>query len=163
MLYTLEDPTRLVAKRNFCILATQGLYGPHIAGVCYFARDLDLYIPTSANTSRARNIRRIQRVTVHIPVPWPMIPAPPRSIQFRGNVEILPISDANANEAIERESRAMRGVFGRLIENADTQKWGENIWIHARPTKRIETFMIGVPLTTIFRDEKKAMLHFDVP
>jgi hypothetical protein len=52
-----------------------------------------------------------------------MIPAPPRSIQFRGNVEILPISDANANEAIERESRAMRGVFGRLIENADTQKW----------------------------------------
>ena len=34
VLYTLEDLTRLVAKRNFCILATQGLYGPHIAGVC---------------------------------------------------------------------------------------------------------------------------------
>ena len=31
--YTLEDLTCLVAKRNFCILATQGLYGPHIAGV----------------------------------------------------------------------------------------------------------------------------------
>ncbi len=161
--YTLEDLTRLVAKRNFCILATQGLYGPHVAGVCYFARDLDLYIPTSANTSKARNIRRVQRVAVHIPVPWPMIPAPPRSIQFRGNAEILPISDANANEAIDRASRTMRGVFRRLMKNADTRNWGENIWIHVRPRKRIETFMIGVPLTIIFRDEEKAMLHFDIP
>jgi len=41
--------------------------------------------------------------------------------------------------------------------------WGESVWIHVRPRKRIETFMIGVPSTTIFRDEAKAMLHFEVP
>jgi len=35
--------------------------------------------------------------------------------------------------------------------------------MHVRPGKRIETFMVGVPSTAIFRDEKKAMLHFDVP
>ena len=57
----------------------------------------------------------------------------------------------------------MRRVFRRLLKNADTETWGESIWIHVRPRKRIETFMVGVSPTTIFRDEKKAMLHFDVP
>jgi hypothetical protein len=57
----------------------------------------------------------------------------------------------------------MRRVLRRLLENADTQTWGESIWVHVRPTGRIETFMVGVPATTIFRDEKKAMLHFNVP
>jgi uncharacterized protein YhbP (UPF0306 family) len=163
MPYTLEDLTRLIAKRNFCVLATQGLHGPHVAGVSYFSRGLDLYILTSANTAKARNVRRDPRVAVHIPVPWPLVPAPPKSIQFRGDAKILPINDADANEALERGSFVMRRVFRRLLERVDTVTWGESIWIHVRPRKRIETFMLGVPSTTIFRDESKAMLHFDVP
>jgi len=161
--YTLRDLARLIAKHNFCILATQGVRGPHVAGVSYFARGLDLYIPTSANTAKARNVRRDARVAVHIPVPWPLIPAPPKSIQFRGKAEILPINDPAANEALEHASLVMRRVFRRLLERADAETWGESIWIHVRPGKRIETFMVGVPSTAIFRDEKKAMLHFDVP
>jgi len=163
MPYSLELLTRLVAKRNFCILATQGLHGPHVAGVGYFARGLDLYIPTGANTTKARNVRRDPRVAVHIPVPWPLIPAPPKSIQFRGNAEILTINDPAANDALERGSLVMRRVFRRLLEKADTATWGESIWMHVRPGRRIETFMLGVVPTAIFRDEKKAMLHFDVP
>jgi hypothetical protein len=163
MPYTLEYLTRLVAKRNFCVLATQGLHGPHVAGVGYFARGLDLYIPTNANTAKARNVRRDPRVAVHIPVPWPLIPAPPRSIQFRGKAEILPINDPAANDALEQGSPVMRRVFRRLLERADTETLGETIWIHVRPGKRIETFMVGVSPTTILRDEKKAILHFDVP
>lgn len=163
MTYTLEDLTRLIAKRNFCILATQGLDGPHVAGVGYFARGLDLYIPTSAKTVKARNVRRDPRVAVHIPVPWPLIPAPPKSIQFRGNAKILPINDGDVNSAPQRGSLVMRRAFRRLLEKADTEARGESIWIHVRPRKRIETFMLGVPSMTIFRDGKKAMLHFDVP
>jgi hypothetical protein len=86
-----------------------------------------------------------------------------KSIQFRGNAEILPIDDTSANEALERNSFAMRRVLRRLLKNVDKEVWGESIWIHVRPRKRIETFMIGVPSTTIFRDETKAMLHFKVP
>ena len=163
MPYTREDLTRLIARRNFCVLATQGLRGPHIAGVSYFPRGLDMYILTSARTTKARNVQRDPRVAVHIPVPWPLIPAPMRSIQFRGTAEILPIDDAGANEALEHGSFVMRRVMRRLLRNVDTQVWGENIWIHVHPRKRIETFMIGVPSTTVFRDEAKAMLHFDVP
>lgn len=163
MAYGLADLTRLIAKRNFCVLGTQGLRGPHVSGVGYFARGLDLYIPTSAKTAKARNVRRDPRVAVHIPVPWPVVPAPMKSIQFRGNAEILPIDDASANEALERSSFVMRRVMRHLLNNVDTEAWGESIWIHVRPRKRIETFMIGVPPTTIFRDETKAMLHFDVP
>lgn len=163
MTYTLEDLTRLIAKRNFCILATQSVRGPHVAGVGYFAQGLDLYIPTSAKTAKARNVRRDPRVAVHIPVPWPLLPAPPRSIQFRGNAEIRAINDIDANAALARASPVMRRVFRRLIENADTETWGENVWLHVRPSRRIETFMVGVPMTTIFRDEKKAILHFEVP
>lgn len=161
--YTIEDLTRLIAKRNFCVLATQGPRGPHVAGVGYFAKGLDIYIPTGARTAKARNIRRDPHVAVHIPVPWPLVPAPPRSIQFRGSAEILPIDDASAKAALDRGSLVMRRVFRRLLENADTQTWGESIWVHVRPTGRIETFMVGVPATTIFREEKKAMLHFNVP
>jgi len=138
MPYTLELLTRLIARRNFCILATQGLHGPHVAGVGYFARGLDLYIPTSTNTTKARNVRRDPRVAVHIPVPWPLIPAPPKSIQFRGKAEILPINDPAANDALERGSLVMRRVFRRLVEKADTETWGQSIWIHVRPGKRIE-------------------------
>lgn len=163
MTYTLEDLISLIVKRNFCVLATQGPRGPHVAGVGYFARGLDIYIPTSAKTAKARNVRRDSRVAVHIPVPWPVLPAPPRSIQFRGNAEILSIDDANANAALARAPLVMRGVLRRLIENADAETWGENVWVHVRPVGRIETFMVGVPITTIFRDAKKAMLHFDVP
>jgi len=163
MPYTLEDLARLIAKRNFCVLATQGRHGPHVAGVGYFARGLDLYIPTSAKTVKARNVRRDPRVAVHIPVPWPLVPAPMKSIQFPGNAEILPIDDASANEALERSSFVMRRVMRRLLKNVDTEVWGESVWIHVRPRKRIETFMIGVPSTTIFREEAKAMLHFEVP
>jgi len=163
MPYTLEDLTRLIGRRNFCILATQGVNGPHVAGVGYFASGLDLYIPTSANTAKARNVRRDPRVAVHIPVPWPLVPAPQKSIQFRGKARILPLDDASANAALDRGSLLMRQVFRRLFKNVDTETWGESIWIHVRPARRIETFMIGVSSTTIFRDEKKAMLHFDVP
>jgi len=163
MAYTLENLTRLIAKHSFCVLATQGLRGPHVAGVCYFARGLDLYIPTSANTAKARNVRRDPRVAVHVPVPWPLVPAPPRSIQFRGKAEILSINDPAANEALEHGPLVIRRVFRRLLERVDAETWGESIWIHVRPGKRIETFMVGVPSTAIFRDEKKAMLHFDVP
>jgi len=162
MPYTLEDLTRLIAKRNFCILATQGAHGPHVAGVGYFANGLDLYIPTSANTTKVRNVRRDPRVAVHIPVPWPLVPAPPKSIQFRGKARVLPIDDANAGAALNKGSLVMRGVFRRLLKNVDTETWGDSIWIHVRPAKRIETFMVGVSFTTIFRDEEKAILHFDV-
>jgi hypothetical protein len=96
-------------------------------------------------------------------VPWPLIPAPPRSIQFRGKAEITSIDDPAANEALEYGSLVLRRVFRRLLEREDAETWGESIWIHVRPGKRIETFMVGVPSTAIFRDEKKAMLHFDVP
>lgn len=163
MSYTREDLTRLIAKRSFCVLATQGVRGPHVAGVSYFARGLDLYILTSAKTVKARNVRREPRVAVHIPVPWPLVPVPMKSIQFRGMAEILPIDDVSANEALEHSSFVMRRVMRRLLRNVDTGVWGESVWIHVHPRKRIETFMIGVPSTTIFRDESKAILHFDVP
>jgi len=161
--YSLKDLARLIAKHSFCVLATQGLRGPHVVGVGYFAHGLDLYIPTSAKTAKARNVRRDPRVAVHIPVPWPLVPAPPKSIQFRGKAEILPINDPAANEALAHGSLVMRRVFRRLLDRAETQTWGESIWIHVRPGRRIETFMIGEPLTAIFRDEEKAMLHFEVP
>jgi len=161
--YTLEDLTRLIAKHNFCVLATQGRDGPHVAGVGYFARGLDIYIPTGRKTVKALNLRRSPHVAVHIPVPWPLIPAPPRSIQFQGIAEVLPFDDAEANAALERAPLALRIILRRLARRSDTELFGENIWVRVRPRRRIETFMIGVSMTTILRDEKKAIQHFEVP
>jgi hypothetical protein len=107
-------------------------------------------------------VRRDPRVAVHISVPWPLIPAPPKSIQFRGNARLLPIDDADANAALARAPFVIRRVLRRLIENVDTTVWGESVWVHVRPEGRIETFMVGVSPFTIFRDETKALRHFDV-
>lgn len=69
MTYSLQDLVRLIAKRHFCVLATQGVRGPHLAGVGYFAWGLDIYIPTSSKTTKARNVRRNSHVAVQIPIP----------------------------------------------------------------------------------------------
>lgn len=105
-----------------------------------------MYIPTSSQTTKARNVRRNPNVAVQIPIPWPLIPAAPHSIQFRGTAEILVIDDTEANQALSRASFGMRRAFRRLIDNADTQTWEENIWLHVRPAKRIENFMVGVSI-----------------
>lgn len=163
MTFMLNDLVRVISKHNFCVLATQGRYGPHAAGVGYFNDGLDLYIPTGSETMKARNVARNPHVAVQISVPWPLIPAPPRSIQFRGKAEILPFDDTKAQEALKRAPLVLRLVLRRLAERSDTELFGENIWIRVRPAGHIETFMVGVPMTTVLRDEKKAILHFEVP
>lgn len=162
MAFTIKDLAHLISKHSFCILATQDKQGPHAVGVCYLAKDLELFIPTSENTAKIRNIRRNSNVAIQIPVPWPLIPAPPRSIQYRGIAEILPIDDNEAQRVLSNSSYINRRVLRQLIENIDVQEWGESIWIRVVPTGRIETFMIGVPITTVFRSLEKARLHFDV-
>ena len=162
MAFTIKDLAHLISKRSFCILATQDKQGPHAVGVCYYAKDLNLFIPTSENTAKVRNIRRNSNVAIQIPVPWPLIPAPPRSIQYRGIAEILPIDDNEAQRILSKSSYINRHVLRQLVENIDVQKWGESIWIRVVPTGRIETFMICVPITTVFRSPEKAQLHFDV-
>ena len=162
MTFTIEDLAHLISKRSFCILATQDKQGPHAVGVCYLAKDLTLFIPTSEKTAKVRNIRRNSNVAIQIPVPWPLIPAPPRSIQYRGAAEILAIDDNMAQGVLSKSSYVIRRVLRQLIENIDVQKWGESIWIRVVPTGRIETFMIGVPITDVFRSPEKVRLHFDV-
>ncbi|OGD54193.1 hypothetical protein A3K80_07605 [Candidatus Bathyarchaeota archaeon RBG_13_38_9] len=162
MIFTIKDLAHLISKRSFCILATQDKQGPHVVGVCYLAKDLELFIPTSEKTAKVKNIRRNSNVAIQIPVPWPLIPAPPRSIQYRGTAEILAINDIEAQGVLSKSSYINRRVLRKLIENIDVQKWGESVWIRVTPTDQIETFMIGVPITTVFRSTEKALLHFDV-
>jgi nitroimidazol reductase NimA-like FMN-containing flavoprotein (pyridoxamine 5'-phosphate oxidase superfamily) len=162
MTFTIKDLARLISKQSFCILATQGKQGPHAVGVCYLAKGLNLFIPTSGKTAKVRNIRRNSNVAIQIPVLWPLIPAPPRSIQYRGTAEILPIEDNEAQQVLSESSYVNRQVLRQLIRNIDVEKWGKSIWIHVKPVSRIETFMIGVPFTTVFKSLEKARLHFDV-
>ena len=162
MAFTIKDLTHIISKRSFCILATQDKQGPHAVGVCYLSKDLELFIPTGEKTAKIRNIRQNSNVAIQIPVPWILIPAPPRSIQYRGTAEILPIDDNEAQAVLSKSSYMNRRVLRQLIENIDVEKWGESIWIHVTPVGRIETFMIGVPISAVIRSPENARLHFDV-
>jgi hypothetical protein len=121
--YTLEDLTRLTVKRNFCILATHGLYGPHMAGVCYLLAilistfqlaQIRLKLVTSG-ASRGKQFTFLclgQGYLLHI--------------QFRGNAEILPISDANAmRQSIEHLVLCVASFIGLL--KTSTHRSGERI------------------------------------
>ena len=161
MSFTIEKLIRLINKRDFCILGTQGKNGPHVSGVSFFADGLDLYILTGAKTAKARNLRRNKQVAVNIPVPFRLIPAPMRSIQFRGTGEFLPIDDSNANRVLDNQSFFMRRGIKKLLDEVDVGKYGENIWIRIRPTGKIETFMVGVPLSSFSGDMSGAVKHYD--
>lgn len=111
-----------------------------------------------------RNLRRKPNVAVHISIPWPAFYGyrpPPRSIQFRGIGEILPFDNSDARAALEKGPFVLRRVIRHLVQRSSTEFFGDNVWIHVRPTGRINTFMIGVPITTLFHDEMKAVQNFD--
>ena len=65
----------------------------------------------------ARNLRRNKYVGITIPVPYRLLPAPPRSIQFQGIAEVLPIEDERANEVMSRASYILRRVYDGHITN----------------------------------------------
>ena len=124
---------------------------PHVAGVMYAVSppgdDLALYIITSVDTKKAKNIRDNPNVTFAIPIPHHIIRfAPDFNIQFQGKAEILLFNDPKAQEAMKQ-----RRLMKRILKNYPLDTKSE-IFIHLSPDKKIHGFGLGIPFFKLIKD-----------
>src|SRR5688572_19852914 len=91
---SLDEVEKALAKRSFCNLATVSAKGrPHVAGVLYQAVGTTLYVSTSRESRKARNVADNTNVAVNVPIRRVPVGGPPSTVQFQGQAEILPLDD----------------------------------------------------------------------
>ena len=147
----LESEYRKQLKKNFWLVlsTTNDKLQPQSSLVVYQSDGKDIFIQTGKITVKAKNIMKNNKVSVTIPIRKNLmhkfLPAPPAEIHFKGTAEILPF-----------ENEYARKVFKKYLthELPDEIK-SESIWIKVTPSKRINTYRIGVKLWNM-RDPTKA-------
>lgn len=153
----LEEIEKLLARNHFCVLATVSEKGlPQSTGVIYCSKGFDLYIYTEPQSKKARNISRNPKVSVTVPV-WDRKPfwTPPRCIQFQGVADLLPIDDERANEAYRFR------VLSMTVKAGSYETKG--CFIHVRPSRRVNTYGVGVPRMTMARHPERAIKDTPLP
>ncbi|MFX1294459.1 MAG: pyridoxamine 5'-phosphate oxidase family protein [Promethearchaeota archaeon] len=150
-------------KKKFGFLGTITPEGsPHVAGVMYAVsppqEKLYLYIITSTDTKKARNIRINPRISFAIPFPHYILRFPPDfCIQFQGCAEILSFNDPDGQEAI-RSRRLMKRMLRKIP--LDTT---EEIIIRISPDKKIFGFGLGMNIFKLVRNIESGRFFTIIP
>lgn len=138
----LEQEYRKQLKKNFWLVlstANEKLQ-PQSSLVIYQSDGKDIYIHTGKVTVKAKNIMKNNKVSITIPIRKNLlhkfIPAPPAEIHFKGTAEILPFEDEYAREVCKKY----------LTHELPDELKSESIWIKVTPSRRINTYGIGVKL-----------------
>jgi len=144
-----EKVKRLIARGSFCTLATASSDGiPHVVGILYRFVDGHLYFATGDRTKKVRNIQKNPRVAVCIPVrQYPV--GPPFSVQLQGTAAVLARNDAEILTLLEAGKLNKITRFGVLKEP-------DLCFLKVKPSRKVHTFGIGVPLLTLLRAPARA-------
>lgn len=135
---------RTIARRSFAVLATSSAANrPHSAGILYAATPHGLFVSTSGDSVKARNVRETGRAAVTIPVR--RVPfGPPFVVQFQTAAEVLPTGDP-----LVRELLAAGGLKG--ITSHGELDLPDPVFLRLRMPRRVVTFGLGVPLLSVAR------------
>lgn len=148
-----KDPrlTRLVvdlmARHNYCTLATCANSSPHAAVVLYASDGLDIYFFTGTRSKKIKNIKENPNVAVTIE--GKKLLFFPQAVEIQGRAKILSKDDEKAQKVyyskwkIENKMAAWR-IHGTL----------DALWVKISPEK-IFTYGIGTRLWDI--DPKKQL------
>jgi general stress protein 26 len=153
----LEQVTKAMAKRSFCNLATVSPKGrPHVAGVLYQAIGTTLYLNTSRDSHKARNVADNPHVAVVIPIRRLPVGGPPSTVQFQGDAEILPLDDPDMVRLVEA---------GRLknITSHGELDHPDGCFIRITPRRRLTTYGLGMSLLTLIREPLSAGGSIELP
>lgn len=134
-----------ITESSFCTLATSSAENrPHVVGVLYVAVDGILYVSTTRQSTKARNIAQNRRVAVCIPVAQhPGLP--PLCVQFQGTAEICSVQDPRLAALMQAGRLDAIVGHGALAEPGIC-------FLRITPGRRVAAYGIGVPLDELMRD-----------
>ena len=141
------DPTtvrRTIGRRSVATLATVSAAGrPHAATVLYQLVDDALFVSTSRDSRKARNVadRGVAAVTIavrRLPV------GPPASIQFQSAADVLAADDP------ELARLASAGRLGRITSHGELDLAG-GCFLRLSLPPRIVTYGLGMSLWRLMR------------
>lgn len=142
----LEQVAKAVAKRSFCMLATASSSGrPHVSGVLYQAIGTTLYVNTSRDSRKARNIGDNPYVAVSIPIRRLPLGGPPSTVQFQGRAEILGFDDPDIVRLLEA------GQLRNITSHGELD-YPDGCFVRVTPRRRMTTYGLGMSLLTLIRD-----------
>lgn len=142
----LDQVAKAVAKRSFCMLATASPSGrPHVAGVLYQAIGTTLYVNTSRDTRKARNVADNPYVAVSIPIRRLPVGGPPSTVQFQGRAEILGFDDPDIVRMLEA------GRLKKITSHGELD-YPDGCFLRITPLRRITTYGLGMSLLKLIRD-----------
>lgn len=152
----LDEVTKAMAKRSFCMLATVSPANrPLAAGVVYEAVGTTLYVSTDRSTRKARNIADNPHVGVNIPVRR-MPVGPPALVQFQGVAKVLASDDPEIVELLE--AGQLKGVTSHgELDRPDS------CFLRITPARKINTFGLGMSLLKLIRDPLNGAGSVELP
>ena len=135
---------RTIAARSFAMLATSSAENrPHVAGVLYAATADGLFVSTSGDSVKGRNVRANGRAGLSIPVRKVPV-GPPFVVQFQTAAEVLEVDDPLVREHVEDASLRSITSHGEL-------ELPGSVFVRLRMPRRVVTFGLGVPLLSVIR------------
>jgi hypothetical protein len=146
---------RAIARRSFAVLATSSAANrPHSAGVLYAATPHGLFVSTSGESVKARNVRESGRAAVTIPV-RKMPFGPPFAVQFQTTAEVLPTDDPLVRELLATGELKSITSHGEL-------DLPDSVFLRLRMPRRVVTFGLGIPLLSVARNPLDAGRNVDL-
>ena len=140
---------RTMARRSFAVLATSSAANrPHVAGVMYATTPHGIFVSTSGDSVKARNVRQNEHVGVSIPVRKAPF-GPPFCVQFQTTAEVLPVDHPLVTELLAAGSLKAITGHGEL-------DLPDSVFLRLRPPRRVVTFGLGVPLLSVVRHPLEA-------
>ena len=142
----LDQIVRAIAKRSFCTLATASSANrPHVAGVLYQAVGTTLYVNTSRDSRKARNVADNPHVAVVIPIRRLPVGGPPSTVQFQGHADVLAFDHPDIVRLLD--ARALKKItsHGEL-------DYPDGCFLRITPVRRITTYGLGMSLLKLIRD-----------
>lgn len=153
---SVDELTRAIGRRSFCTLATSSPQNrPHVAAVIYEAVGTTLYVNTSRQSRKGRNIAANPHVGVVIPVRRLPV-GPPSEVQFQGTAEVLAMDDPHIVGLLEA---------GRLktITRHGELDHPDGCFLRITPGRRVHTYGLGMPLIRLLRDPLNASGTVELP
>jgi general stress protein 26 len=142
----LDQVAKALGKRSFCVLATASPSGrPHVAGVLYQAIGTTLYVNTSRDSRKARNVADNPHVAVSIPIRRLPVGGPPSTVQFQGRADILALDDPDIARMVES------GELKNITSHGELDH-PDGCFLRITPLRRITTYGLGMSLLKLIRD-----------
>ena len=153
----LDEVVQAIAAGSHCTLASvSSRHRPHVATVIYQAIGATLYVNTSRDSRKARNVADNPHVAVSIPIYRLPVEAPPSTVQFQGRADILAFDDPDIVPLLEAERLPNITSHGEL-------DYPDGCFLRITPGKRLTTYGLGMSLEQLMSDPLHAGGSVELP